>query len=353
MRYQLAIAFSLLLGPSHAASQTMFIEAEEFTPSGDGWQIRRNAQTRRASRAQTLWGAAGARESTAAKNVTINEPGPYRVWIRHMQHSRWRGPFRLSVVCQGTELAANVFDRELELLDEILPADRSELQQLQPHLYYGRAISLLSPQDRATVDDTRIEVLSVKQSMTPRTGAQVLGSFQDGSPALVRANAGKGTVYLAGYLPGLAYVKAALDHRKQFERQQAEASHDLPEPTEIDPAKAFIDRASSPWHYPAEIRNAILRPVREARVRVPLICSEPLVDAVCMECDKGLLIPLANYALRPLGEIQLAVRSDRPIDRVESAHQGPIKFEPAPDGCIQFRLPLGATDFVKCYYANN
>ena len=247
--------------------------------------------------------------------------------------------------------ACDEFNREFELLDDILPAERAELEQPQPHLYHGRAISLLSPQDHAALDDAQIEVLSVKQNMKPRAGAQVLGTFRDGSSAIVRANAGKGTVHLAGFLPGLAYAKAALVHRKQIEQQHAETPDDVPEPAEVDPAKAFIDRASSPWHYPMEIRNAILRPVREARVRVPLTCSEPLVDAVCMECDKGLLIPLANYTLQPLGEIRLTVRSDRPIDRVESVHQGPINFEPAPDGSIKFRLPLSATDFVKCHYS--
>jgi len=267
------------------------------------------------------------------------------------------------------------FNRTLELLEEILPAERAELEQPQPHLSYGRAIRLLSPQDHVTWGDARIEVLSVKEKLTPRAGAKVLATFQDGSAALVRADAGRGTVYVAGFLPGLAYVKAALLHRKQVEQQYAGSSDGLPDPVGVDPAKALLDRSSSPWHYPAEIRNKILRPVREARVAVPLTCSEPLVDAVCMECAKGLLIPLANYTLRPLDEIRLTVRSDRPIDRVQSAHQGSLSFElktatglvsaePGTkpslvagrsgelDRCylVEFRLPLGATDFVKCHY---
>jgi len=69
-----------------------------------------------------------------------------------------------------------------------------------------------------------------------------------------------------------------------------------------------------------------------------------------MECEKGILIPLANYTLRPLDEVRLTVRGCRPIDRVETAHAGAIPFKLAADGSIEFRLPLAETDFVKCHY---
>ena len=102
-------AVCLLLAVCTARGEAIFVEAESFATSGDGWRISSNAQARRASRATTLWGATGSRESTATKTVTVGEAGPCRVWIRYMQHDRFRGPFRLAIQCQGKELGAKVF----------------------------------------------------------------------------------------------------------------------------------------------------------------------------------------------------------------------------------------------------
>jgi len=117
----------------------------------------------------------------------------------------------------------------------------------------------------------------------------------------------------------------------------------------LHPVGAHAVSAAAIAH-PPRLSDRALAPVRAARVRVPVTCSQPQVDAVCMQCDRGLLIPLANYTLQPLDDIRLTVRSDRPITRVESVHRGVIPFAMHGPSVIEFHLPLGATDFVKCYY---
>ena len=164
-----------------------------------------------------------------------------------------------------------------------------------------------------TVGDTRAEVLSVKQGLDPRPGAETLGRYKDGSAALVKGTAGKGTVYCAGFLPALAYIKAA-----QVARVGAG-----------DQDRDRVARSANPWAFPAGVRGLLLRPVRSAGVAPPVTCSVPVVDAVYMTCDRGVVVPLANYTLRPVGELTLTVRVDRPVAR---AGVGPPRPAPVPVG---------------------
>ena len=78
-------------------------------------------------------------------------------------------------------------------------------------------------------------------------------------------------------------------------------------------------------------------------------CSIPLVDAVMMECDRGILIPLANYTLQPIKNVELTVKTKKPVKSIESTHIGKIPFNQQ-RGYIKFSLPLKETDFIKLLY---
>ncbi len=97
-------------GAVTAQAETIFVEAETFTPSSPGWVAISNDQSQRASRLKTLWGADGPADAVATKTVTLSEPGKYKVWVRYMQVATWRGPFRVSVAAGGKDVAAQVFD---------------------------------------------------------------------------------------------------------------------------------------------------------------------------------------------------------------------------------------------------
>jgi hypothetical protein len=228
--------------------------------------------------------------------------------------------------------ARDEYDRPLATLGELLPAGRAAAAEGQPFRSSGRYLQNQKAADEVTAGGVRAEVLSVRQGLTPRPGAEVLGRFNDGSAALVKAAAGKGIVYCAGFLPALAYIKAA---------QAARAE---------SPDRDVLARSANPWAFPAGVRDLILRPVRSAGVVPPVTCSVPVVDAVYMTCDRGAVVPLANYTLRPVEALTLTVRPGRPVVRVESARRGPLPFTAA-GGAVTVTLPLEATDFVKLYYA--
>ena len=59
----------------------------------------------------------------------------------------------------------------------------------------------------------------------------------------------------------------------------------------------------------------------------------------------GIAVTLLNWSGEPLSEIQVEVRSDKNIGRVESVRHGKLGFRFA-DGRIRFSLPLDSADIV-------
>ncbi|HSU66772.1 MAG TPA: beta-galactosidase trimerization domain-containing protein, partial [Tepidisphaeraceae bacterium] len=244
--------------------------------------------------------------------------------------------------------ARDEFDRPLPTLEQIIPAARARAIDVQPHRTSGHYLDGLKALDEALPTGGKgIEVLSVREALQPHADAEVLCRFKDGSPALVRGRIGKGTVYASGFLPGLAYIKAALVSRAQYVPRRGAAPSTAPSDS---PEADRLARSANPWDFPADVRQFLLMPVRSAGITPPVTCDLPLVDAVYMTCDQGILVPLANYTLRPIPRLSLSVQASRQIARVESSRLGRIDFTPRADGRIDLSLPLDATDFVKLYY---
>ncbi len=244
--------------------------------------------------------------------------------------------------------SADEYHRPLDTLDELLPARRGECAELQAQQGSGKTLRSLAVKDRvrwkAPADETA-QVLSVRQTLEPKDGTEVLAKFQDDSPAIVRGTFGKGKVYCVGFLPGLSYIKPALDARVALE-ERAQADPNILSADE----KALLDRSANPWEFPAKICELLLLPVREAKITQPITASVLLVDAVYMPHEKGILVPLANYTNRPIADLKLTVRIPRPITKIESAVRGNVSFEPSGNKEVRLILPLDSNDFLKLYY---
>ncbi len=155
--------------------------------------------------------------------------------------------------------------------------------------------------------------------------------------------------------PGLSYIKPALLHRAALmeKAKQVELGNAAWTPEESLEAE-LLTRSYNPWRFPTDIRDALLLPVRQANVAVALTCDTPLVDAVALPCEQGVLISLANYTLSPIPQLKLTLKTSKRPKRVESIHQGPIPFEQkpveqSPDYALQFVLPLNASDWIKVH----
>jgi len=256
------------------------------------------------------------------------------------------------------------YNRPLATLDELIPATREPLEQHQAFLNSGSYAYILKPSDTVTTGDQQLEVLSVSQRQAAKPDAGTLATFADGSPATVFAAAGKGRIVSHGYLPALPYIKQAIEGRRYLQEisdvDPAEQSEHPAPPVVLtdqhgtdyligeDPRLA---RSYNPWHFPEKVRELILAPVRAANIDPPLTCDVPLIDAIPLYTDAGIVIPLANHTLEPQHAITLRVRlpDDRSCDRVTSVHHGALMFTADGENHVQFSLPLGASDYVKIY----
>ncbi len=258
------------------------------------------------------------------------------------------------------------FNRPLSSFNSQLPVAREPLETLQPYHNSGAYVHILQPKDTVTADGITLEVLSVRQKQKPRGSAKVLATFADGTPAIVRARVGRGTIYSAGFLPALDYIKKAIVARRTLQAEAtAVAAEELAKNRTSIPAPEVIlseqnvkkpavetrlDRSRNPWDYPASVRQLVLQPVRTAQVKPALTCSVPLVDAVLLHAEKASIIPVANYTLEPLREVKFSLRTNAPVATIESVHQGRLQFERTQDGGIRFSMPLDSTDYIKIGY---
>ncbi|MEO8206248.1 MAG: hypothetical protein ABI615_08705, partial [Chthoniobacterales bacterium] len=65
----------------------------------------------------------------------------------------------------------------------------------------------IPPLDTVSWAGKTIEIIAQKSAITPGPNAEILATFADGSPALVKAKKGTGTVYQYGFAPGLSYMR--------------------------------------------------------------------------------------------------------------------------------------------------
>src|SRR6185437_13360492 len=239
------------------------------------------------------------------------------------------------------------FNRPLHLLDHLLPADRGAVSDLQKQTSSGRTLASLIPKDEVHWAGGKADVLAVKQTLTARAGTTTLASFKDNSAALVRGPAGAGTIYCAGFLPSLSYIKPALDARNALKKKVDDGG---PLSAAEQKEATLLERSANPWKFPADVRDLILTPARAANIAPPITCSVPLVDAVYMPHEKGILIPLANYTVEPISLLTLTVNVPHRVARAESVAHGNIPFKQISPTSISLSLPLENNDFVKLYF---
>jgi hypothetical protein len=246
------------------------------------------------------------------------------------------------------------FNRPLETLTADLPAERGELATLEPYRSAGRSLSHLATKDKVQWQAAELDVLSVKQTQTPRAPATTLAKFADGSPAVVTGAAGRGRIISLGFLPALSYIKPALVARQQLEKVvAAESSGDaaLATPPSESAERERLARSYNPWAFPAPIRERLLTPVKDHGIQPPVTSDVPLLDAVQLPCEQGALIALANYSLTPLPRCQLRLRTPRRVIRVESVRRGPLAVQQPTASEAIVSLPLEASDWLKITYS--
>jgi hypothetical protein len=241
------------------------------------------------------------------------------------------------------------YNRPLKTLDELLSFKRNPTQTLQAFQSAGRFLTTLKAQDVVNAGAAKIEVLSQKQTFenVPQNGVTVEAKFADGSPASLKSAVGKGAIICHGFFPALDYMRQALLAKNgvQDRAQELNENNGIPGPDDVLPLK-INEKSYNPWQYSAAVRDVITQPVRAAKIKAPIVCSVPLVDAVYLNAPQGVLIPLANYTLQPIAKMTLEIAVEKPVREVRSVHAGVLPFEKIGANKIRVSLPLECTDFL-------
>ncbi|MBI2194086.1 MAG: hypothetical protein HYU36_19090 [Planctomycetes bacterium] len=216
-------------------------------------------------------------------------------------------------------------------VDDLLGKDT--LPRLQPMdtLYFK-----LSPGAQPGI----LEVYAFKSVLSPGEGSvfqrltgarpklDVLGAFQDATPALFAQPVGSGKAITCAAFPGTAYVKPAIPDRPCDRGATDEAfNHFLP------------------TSFNQEIKAFLARWALEAGVKRPIITSEDLVETSWIASPAGIAVPLVNYRGSPVPSLEVRVLDPGSIRHVSSGVRGELKFR-MERGDLIVELPVDVADLL-------
>jgi len=183
------------------------------------------------------------------------------------------------------------------------------IQTVKVMLPVGGAVAGVPPSgdaesaDAATPKDT-LPVFCVRSRIRATSG-ETVGSFSDGSAAIVSHQSGKGRTLYCAFLPGLSYYKPAIPLRPVDRGATDDAMiHFLP--TDFDPLAARL----------------IALPA--ASLKLPVRCNQPLVETTIIQSPHGVVIPLVNWSGRAEDDLRVSVNIPLPSGRISVASGLPI-----------------------------
>lgn len=144
----------------------------------------------------------------------------------------------------------------------------------------------------------------------------ILGTFENGEPAIVSRNIRKGNVYHFAWMPGLSYGRSS---------------------------KGSKDGLPVDWS--ATIRGWIVLPVHDAGIEPAVGVNVPLVETPLLVSEAGAVVTILNWTGQALENLEVNVRLPFAPTSVESVKHGPIKFTTS-NNRLNFSLPAGSADFV-------
>ncbi|MBY0514164.1 MAG: hypothetical protein K2P78_09680 [Gemmataceae bacterium] len=209
---------------------------------------------------------------------------------------------------------------------------KHDLPRYEPIDVAGWVVPPTDP--KAPGHDVRFPVMVWKQPLAATDGGRVIGTFRDGSPAVVTKEHGKGRAVLFGFLPGQAYLKSGLPVRP-VDRGASPAgyAHFLPTGMNGQLREWFVD--------------AFL-PAPDAR---PVVCSAPLVESTCIDTPplngqpSRLAVTLINWTPKRVPELTVVIPNAGRVTRVRSVERGPLEFVKR-DESVVVTLPLDAADML-------
>ncbi len=188
------------------------------------------------------------------------------------------------------EAALGVTSRQVTRIEADY-SPKNGLRELQP-------LATVQMKPDSGLGDATWNAFGSRSKLRVATG-QVLGTFDDGTPAVVQNQLGKGISLHFATMPGLAYSRGATE------------SH----------GKPTID-------YPPRIGDLIALLPKLRGIKPPLTTSLPFVEALWLDSDRGAAITLLNWSGKPLEHVSVKIDNRTGAYRsIRSARLGKVGFE--------------------------
>ena len=114
----------------------------------------------------------------------------------------------------------------------------------------------------------------------------------------------------------------------------------------VDAGKGRVAQFTwTPGAFSETIRSAMLSPVQEAKVVLPVTADRVMVETPMLLSEKGAAVTLLNWTGETQKEVQITARVPFRVKSVESVKRGKLTFTQMEQGVI-CALPLGAADIV-------
>jgi len=198
----------------------------------------------------------------------------------------------------------------------------------QKNLYIMRTLlelPLAEPVDVISLNGKRIPAIGMKQVLVP-DGADVLGTWSDGTAAVTVHELEKGKAFAVGTLAGSSYMKTGL-RRVPFARG---GQKNLYNPVDCDPGAATLVRLG----------------VDAKSVPRAILCNNPGVEAVVIDHrQRGTLVTLINWSNRPIKALQVYLKLPAAPKTVRSVQQQKDVAWSFGSGMVNFATDLDAADF--------
>lgn len=216
----------------------------------------------------------------------------------------------------------NEYREPLPAMSALYGVARAELQRPVRSLGPSTDLPKMQPLDTITVTGlpgvarTTLPVYCYRQTLQPDAEGTVLGTYSDGSPALVGREWGAGRALLAGGLAGLAYLQPSQVNRR-----------DMPE------------------QFPRALRALITAPAQSAGVARHVVTSDPLVEATLQEGPLGAIVTLISFRNQPQRAVTVGLPGLPAARSVRSIQHGRLEVTRTKAGPT-VRLPVDQGDFL-------
>ena len=208
------------------------------------------------------------------------------------------------------------FDEPLKDLDEVLGRGAVKTSvRFRGALRQKMELPFLKPLDRVTIGAQSFDALASKETFEPMKGAQVLGTFADKNPAIIKNTFGKGAAYYVSTLPGQALLHKAFPN--------------------VPMGKGGEEKNSShfePINFDATAREVILRPLLDANILPDASTPQRGVVMGRLASPRSTVVPIVNLAEQHDGKLKnvqltLTGMGKKPGKVWSCFHKGGIPFQ--------------------------